>query len=116
MSEKKRGGAGRGQGRKPKKDGEKLVKRQVFFRPDQLEKVIGRNLSDHIRRIFDHFHDLEAQPEKKQFVEPSRKNHFWVGGDTCIFCGVKKVGKQFFDKNETLLPSKPDCTKALTKF
>lgn len=55
MSEKKRGGAGRGQGRKPKTEGEKLVKRQVFLRPDQLEKMKGQNLSAVVRQLIDQF-------------------------------------------------------------
>lgn len=57
MSEKKRGGAGRGQGRKPKADGEKFVKRQVFLRPDQLEKLkkLPENLSEIVRRLVDEF-------------------------------------------------------------
>lgn len=56
MKSKKHGGAGRGQGRKPKPESEKLVKRQIFFRKDQLEKIKGRNLSEHIRILFDHYH------------------------------------------------------------
>jgi hypothetical protein len=55
MSEKKRGGAGRGQGRKPKTGGEKLIKRQIFFRPDQLKKMAGQNLSAAIRYQTDFF-------------------------------------------------------------
>lgn len=57
--EKQRGGAGRGQGRKPKTDGEKLVKRQVFLRPDQLEKLRSQdeNLSELVRRLVDYYLD-----------------------------------------------------------
>lgn len=59
MSEKKRGGAGRGQGRKPKTGEEKFVKRQIFFRPDQLEKLkkLPENLSEFVRRLVDEFFD-----------------------------------------------------------
>ena len=53
MSEKKRGGAGRGQGRKPKTDGDKLVKRQVFLRPDQIKFLSGENLSVAVRAAID---------------------------------------------------------------
>jgi hypothetical protein len=55
MSKKQRGGAGRGQGRKPKASGEKLVKRQAFLRPDQIEKLHGQNLSALIRQLIDQF-------------------------------------------------------------
>ena len=57
MSEKKRGGSGRGQGRKPKNGEEKLVKRQVFLRLDQLEKLktLPENLSAFVRRLVDEF-------------------------------------------------------------
>lgn len=54
-SKNKKGGSGRGQGRKPKPDGEKLVKRQVFLRPDQLEKLHGQNLSAFVRQLIDQF-------------------------------------------------------------
>ena len=52
-SKNKKGGSGRGQGRKPKPDGEKLVKRQVFLRPDQISKLQGKNLSAIIRQLID---------------------------------------------------------------
>lgn len=58
--EKKHGGAGRGQGRKPKADGKKLVKRQVFFRPDQIEKLKGQNLSAIVRQVIDQFSATNA--------------------------------------------------------
>lgn len=95
MSEKKRGGAGRGQGGKPKTGAEELVKRQVFFRPDQLEKVKGKNLSEHIRRLFDYFHLIQEPPEKGRTNDnvTGRKNHRYgkvSGSGRCIFCGFKK--------------------------
>lgn len=54
-SKNKKGGKGRGQGRKPKPQGEKLVKRQVFLRPDQFEKLQGQNLSVIVRQLIDQF-------------------------------------------------------------
>lgn len=53
MENKKHGGAGRGQGRKPKAEGEKYIKRQIYFRPDQIEILIGQNLSVAVRAALD---------------------------------------------------------------
>lgn len=109
MNEKKRGGAGRGQGRKPKTD--KFVKRQIFFRPDQLEKLSGKNLSVEIRKLIDFSYDFISS-EKTEWQPPKteRTNHIWRNG-ACLWCGLKKDGKVFFTENGERLENRPDCLR-----
>ena len=112
MSEKKRGGAGRGQERKPKTDGGKLVKRQVFLRPEQIEKLQGKNLSVEIRKLIDLVYDWKNPPATKDYDFPKteRRNHFWEGCE-CLMCGAKRSGKDYFDRFGERLETRPQCDR-----
>lgn len=58
MSEKKQRGGFRENAKRPKKT-EKLIKRQIFFRSDQIKKAEGQNLSKFVRKLID---EWQQQP------------------------------------------------------
>lgn len=115
MSEEKKRGGYRANAKRPKKtEDEKLIKRQVFFRKDQLEKLEGKNLSVEIRKLIDFSYDFsKSEIDTPQYSTKERgKYHRWfdeVGGKYCMWCKTKKRNGLFFDKNNNQIDVPPKC-------